>query len=370
MGYGVLFMVGLLTSVHCIAMCGGINLSQCLPNQNAADEETEKRTFLPTILYNLGRVISYTVIGFLLGLIGWLIGGSSGGMGVPTVLQGILKWIAGVFMVIMGINMLGIFPWLRRFSIQMPRFVARFIHQKRTVSVRPFMVGLLNGLMPCGPLQSMQILVLASANPFTGALSMFMFGLGTVPLMLGLGSVVSVLGKRFTSAVANIGAVLVTILGIAMLGQGSSLIGLFSEKSLLFFVIGLSVIGFVSVIPFKDQTVHIVSVASALICVSMAGVVLYQSDRNALQSDVELQLVDGTQQINSILLPGQYPTITVVAGIPVRWTIDAPKENINGCNYKMLIPEYGIEYAFHENENVIEFTSTEAGTFFIHAGWE
>lgn len=52
--------------------------------------------------------------------------------------------------------------------------------------------------MPCGPLQSMQIVALASGNIFTGAFSMFCFSLGTVPLMLGFGSVVSALGKHFT----------------------------------------------------------------------------------------------------------------------------------------------------------------------------
>ena len=91
MGYGMLFVVGLITSVHCIAMCGGINLSQSLPR--TGEENTGVRTFLPSVLYNLGRVLSYTAIGFLLGLIGMVLGGGSRG-GVPFLLQGILKIIA------------------------------------------------------------------------------------------------------------------------------------------------------------------------------------------------------------------------------------------------------------------------------------
>lgn len=67
MGYGMLFVVGLLTSVHCIAMCGGINLSQCLPGS-----VRQKNALLPSLCYNAGRVISYTVIGLVLGLIGLL----------------------------------------------------------------------------------------------------------------------------------------------------------------------------------------------------------------------------------------------------------------------------------------------------------
>ncbi len=69
MGYGMLFVIGLLTSIHCIAMCDGINLSQSLPRADASAESDQKhmKAFIPALLYNLGRVISYTVIGFILG---------------------------------------------------------------------------------------------------------------------------------------------------------------------------------------------------------------------------------------------------------------------------------------------------------------
>lgn len=212
MGYGMLFLIGILTSVHCIAMCGGINLSQCIP-RSAGKEDSRFGAFRSAVLYNLGRVISYTGIGFLLGLAGMLVG-ETYGAGISPFFQGILKMAAGVFMVILGINMLGIFPWLRRFQLQLPRFLVRNVNRKKAGSSQPFVIGLLNGMMPCGPLQSMQIVALASANPFAGALSMLAFSLGTVPLMLGLGSFVAMLGKRFSSKVMETGAVLVVVLGL------------------------------------------------------------------------------------------------------------------------------------------------------------
>lgn len=150
MGYGMLFVAGLFISVHCVAMCGGINLSQSLPQ----DENAEGQRFLPLIFYNLGRVISYTVIGFLLGLVGLVLGGGSGA-GIPVLLQGVLKLIAGALMVVMGINMLGIFPWLRRLNLKIPNFLVKGPVRKMAGSRRPLVVGLLNGLMPCGPLQSL-----------------------------------------------------------------------------------------------------------------------------------------------------------------------------------------------------------------------
>lgn len=105
--------------------------------------------------------------------------------GIPLILQGILKIIAGLFMVIMGINMLGVIPVLRKFQIRFPNKLANKISRRKIIEKRPFFVGLLNGLMPWGPMQSMQIIALGSGNPVSGAFAMLMFSLGTVPLMLG-----------------------------------------------------------------------------------------------------------------------------------------------------------------------------------------
>ncbi|MGN1165456.1 MAG: sulfite exporter TauE/SafE family protein [Lachnospiraceae bacterium] len=231
MGYGMLFVTGLVTSVHCIAMCGGINLSQCIAGVDV--EENKKGGFYTAwsaFLYNLGRVISYTLIGAALGLAGMLISGDSQ-FGVSTFIQGIIKMIAGIVMVIMGINMLGIFPGLRRFHLRIPILFAS--KNQRKTKRQPLMTGLLNGFMPCGSLQALQIIAFASGNPLVGALSMLTFCLGTVPLMMGLSSVVSVLGSRFKQEVINVGAVLVTVFGLAMLFQGGSLSGvLLSPQSI------------------------------------------------------------------------------------------------------------------------------------------
>jgi len=318
MGYGMLLAIGFITSFHCIAMCGGINLSQCIPREaSQTHDQSRFYTLRPALLYNLGRVASYTVTGFLLGLVGFLLGGGTS-YGISTMLQGILKLIAGTFMVIMGINMLDLFPGLRKFYPRMPKFLTAKINAQKAKSNRPLIVGLLNGLMPCGPLQSMQLVALASGSPISGMLSMLLFSLGTVPLMLGLGAVVSLLGQKFTKKVMNIGAILVIVLGLAMFSQGRSLSGLFA---------------------FTSQS--------------------NSSQSNGSESNE--QLTEGTQVVTSTLSLGEYPDITVQVGVPVKWVINAPDGSINGCNYRMLIQEYGIEYTLQEDENVIEFTPTEVG---------
>ena len=316
MGYGMLFIIGLITSVHCVAMCGGINLSQCIP-KSGQEEINQGRlsAFRPAFLYNLGRVISYTAVGFLAG-------GLGAAVTFSNTFQGVLKLAAGIFMVIMGINMLGIFPWLRRLNPRMPKFIAVKIQKEKSKSNSPFFVGLLNGLMPCGPLQAMQIYALSTGNPFSGALSMFLFSLGTVPLMFILGALSTVLSKKFTSRVMTAGAVLVVVLGLSMFTQGVSLAGI-SPSAILPGLEGIS--------------------------------------GNQQESSGQIKIEDGVQVINSTLSPGRYPNIKVQAGIPVKWIIDAPAGSINGCNNRMIIREYGIEYSFHTGENVVEFTPDKTG---------
>lgn len=225
-------------------------------------------------------------------------------------------------MVIMGINMLGLFPWLRKLNPRIPAIFAKRIDQKKSMSSSPFLVGLLNGFMPCGPLQAMQLYALSTGNPFSGAFSMFMFSMGTVPLMFGLGAVSTVLGKRFSQKVMMVGGVLVVVLGMSMFSQGSRLAGMQPPNLLL-------------------------------------NLINSRSDNQEVNQQVTIK--DGVQIVKSTLSSGRYPNIHVQANIPVRWVIDAPKGSINGCNNRMLIRDFGIEYSFQTGENVIEFTPTSSG---------
>ncbi|MDO4493328.1 MAG: sulfite exporter TauE/SafE family protein [Clostridia bacterium] len=319
MGYGMLFAVGVLTSVHCIAMCGGINLSQSMPTKSTAyGAPLRKRQVSASLLYNLGRVISYTCIGAVLGSIGMVVTGGSTG-GIPLLLQGILKTTAGILMVIMGIRTLGWFRGFGGLNIRLPKKLADGIVRKRLTENRPLLVGILNGFMPCGPMQSMQIVALGSGNPFSGAAAMFMFSLGTVPLMLGLGSIVTLLGKKYTKTVMRVSGILVIVLGMAMFTQGAALAGF---------------------------------------DLNIAG----STSRNA-EPDTYVLSGDGTvQYVESTLDFGTYPEITVRRGVPVKWTIRVPEEVINGCNYKMNIKSFGITHVFEPGDNLIEFLPEEAGT--------
>lgn len=348
MGFGMLFVIGLMTSVHCIAMCGGINISQCL-------SENKKFSGLYPVMYNLGRVVSYTVIGFVLGFAGMLFG-TGENLGVSSIIQGLIKSFAGIYMVIMGVNMLGFVPQIKRLTFHLPNFIGKF----RVKNSQPFVVGLLNGFMPCGPLQSIQLVALATGNPFTGGLSMFAFSLGTVPLMLGLGSLVSVLGKRFTDRMMTVGAILVTVMGLAMVSQGASLTGMIKSENLMVLVVMLAVMCIVENINFNKRQVKTVSLMIILfvgVFTSRFMAINYVSENDESSYHME----NGVQVVESQLASGKYPSIKVKKDVPVRWIINAPDGSINGCNYKIYINSYGIEHTFQKGENIIEFTPTKSG---------
>ena len=360
MNYGILLIIGLLTGVHCIAMCGGINLSQTLKkegegnkleinneqltireegegdklainNEQLSIEDRTKKDgiyslLMPSILYNGGRLVSYTAVGVLVGALGSVITLSGH-------FQGIVQLVAGVFMVIMGINMLGLFPSLRRFIPQMPAklqksFDSLFV--KKTDGQKtgrgPLVIGFLNGFMPCGPLQAMQVYALSTGSPIRGGISMFLFCVGTIPLMFALGAASSALsgakGRTFSRRIMQIGAILVAALGLVMFSNGWSLSGFPSP-------------------------------------IERTASIKYSSIDDSPVPAIQ----EGMQIIKSTLQPNRYPAITVQQGIPVRWIINAPPGSINGCNNRMIIREYGIQHTFKQGDNVIEFIPEKAGKF-------
>jgi len=349
MGYGMLLIIGLLTGVHCIAMCGGINLSQTLKKENApadAASQTNKSKssfnfslLLPGILYNSGRLGSYTAAGILVGALGSVITLSGR-------FQGVVQLIAGVFMVIMGINMLGLFPVLRRFIPQMPKLFAKKTDERKSAH-SPLVVGFLNGFMPCGPLQAMQVYALSTGSPVKGGISMFLFCAGTIPLMFALGAASSALsgakGKTFSRRVMQAGAILVAALGLVMFSNGWSLSGFTNSP---------------------DKTAPVETADAPKEIISPQPQPAPNADANPSESKQFVPVIEnGMQIVRSTLRPNRYPAIIVQQGIPVRWTITAPPGSITGCNYAAIFNEYGIEHVFHQGENVIEFTPVKTGKF-------
>lgn len=287
--YGMLFVTGLLTSIHCVSMCGSINLVASINNEN-------KREFKRPILYNLGRIISYTVVGGLVGFLGKVIS-------INNVVSGIIIIIASMIMLLMSLTMLNIIK-------------VRFKFFKYKVSNRnPFIIGLFNGLMPCGPLQAMQVYALTTGSIFKGTISMLLFGLGTVPLILFTGVIFSSMKGKTKILINKIASVLILVLSIIMLNRG-----------LLSLNIDL----------FKN---------------------------NNYGDYVKTTIKNGYQEIEFNLNYDNYEDIIVQKGVPVKIIINVSEDKLTGCNNEIIISKYNIKKKLEVGVNVIEFTPKDEETF-------
>ena len=299
--YAVLFVVGVLTSLHCVGMCGGIMLSQSLSKESKNKFEAVQ----PALLYNIGRVISYTILGGAIGALG-----SVFTLSIAT--KAAVQIFAGVFMIIMGLNMAG-FSAFRKFQIRLPQFACK----AKSKSGSPLIVGLLNGLMPCGPLQTMQLFALGTGSAAKGALAMFVFSIGTVPLMLTFGALSGLLSKGYTKKILKFSGVLIIVLGLIMGNRGLALAG----------------ININPITAFASNSV---------------------GSSNPYVAKATLQ--DGIQIINMTADNNGYKpnAFYVQKGIPVKWIIDG--KELNSCNNAIVARALNLERKIKKGENIIEFT--------------
>ena len=294
--YTMLFLTGLLTSIHCVSMCGAINLIATL-NQNSQNR------FERPLKYNLGRLISYTILGGIAGLLGSI-------LTINNIISGIIITIAGLAMFVMSLEMLGFF--------RIPRI--KFLTPKHKKTSNPFLIGLLNGLMPCGPLQAMQLYALSTSSMLKGALSMFLFGLGTMPLMLLTSVIFTNLKGKNKILINNIASVLILVLSVLMLNRG---------------LVALNI----NIPAFEGNTKYLTP-----------------------------NIIDDTQVVEFDLSYNGYQNIKVEVDKPVKMIIHVDKKYLTGCNNSLTIPEYNINQELKVGDNIIEFHPTKEGTF-IYTCW-
>ena len=215
MTLGYLFVVGLLTSTHCLGMCGGILLSQtteALPLAEAAQRDA-KRGIWASLAYNGGRVVSYTAVGAAFGAVGAVIS-------YTMQVKSMVFTIAGILVVLIGLQLWGVAPWLRRLAPETPAFCTLPEGKKKRFYGRPLIIGLLTGVMPCGALAAMWAYAMGTGSAGRGALSMLVFALGTVPLLFVFGAVNAFIPRKATKYMVKASAVLVVALGASMLIGG------------------------------------------------------------------------------------------------------------------------------------------------------
>ncbi|MDD4690526.1 MAG: sulfite exporter TauE/SafE family protein, partial [Eubacteriales bacterium] len=180
---------------------------------------------------------------------------------------------------------------------------------------------------PCGPLQIVQLYGLGTRSVIFGALSMFIFSLGTVPLLFSFGAMNTFINKKNINRILKVSALLVIILGFVMAARGFALSGVMINVPAM---------------------VH--------------------SSKNNV-GEAAIARIDGSVQTVTISIkPNSFTPIVVQKGIPVRWVINADPANLNECNKAIHSSKFRIEQELSQGENIVEFTPQEEGEF-VYTCW-
>ena len=294
--YGMLVLTGLLTSIHCISMCGALSLTAAFQGENG------KESLWRPVLYNAGRLVSYTAIGCAVGALG-------GVLSIDPAVSGIIILLSAGLMLLMALKMLGV--------IDLPELWC--FRGEKAGSRNAFVIGLLNGFMPCGPLQAMQLYALSTGSALAGGGAMLLFGLGTVPLMLSMGVFINIAKGQWRNRINKAASVVMLVLALTMLNRG--LLGLNVDVSRLL------------------------------------------ETRQSYEGYTAAVLHDEFQEVTLELDYGSFGDFLVLKGVPVLLNIHADAGYITGCNNAVMLRDFGINKRLQPGDNYITFTPEESGEY-------
>ena len=206
-------LAGILGSAHCLGMCGGIS-GLFAVNAGVAT----LRTQIPFALtYNAGRVVSYAVLGSIVGLFGSVIVKAS-----PSVAVGI-RLASGIIIILVGLKVAFDIRWLNAIERRGASIWSRIAPAAKglvpvTSLPRALGLGLLWGWLPCGLVYSVLLLAATTTDVIGGALVMVAFGLGTMPAMLATGVSASKLAQFMSGKRLGAG-LLIIVLGLATIAM-------------------------------------------------------------------------------------------------------------------------------------------------------
>jgi len=300
-GYGLIFIIGIFAGFHCIGMCGGLVVAYS--TKNIQNEEARKRKLLPHLEYNAGRLISYFLIGGILGGVGSF-------FGINPIFTGSILIIASILMLLMGLSFIKSYPLLEKIKLNTPQFIARFLFRNKNNKKPkgPFIIGILNGFMPCGPLQAMELYALTSGNVTIGALSMGAYALGTIPIMLIFGFFISNIASEYANKIIKFSGILIIILAIIMLNRGLTSFGY-------------------NFLSFNSNPT-----------------------KNSEEKENNYQVIK-----MDLTYYGYVPNVLYIKkGVPVKWIINV--KQMSGCTNAIMIESLNIKRDLKYGENIIEFT--------------
>lgn len=351
MNLGVIFLTGLTTGgLTCLAVQGGL-LATTLTKQVAtpsAASPTKRRAkkrsrskgsemltgiqitqnVWPVVYFMSAKLLAYTLLGALLGALGSAIQ-------ITPVMRAVMQLLAGLFMLATALNMFNVHPIFRYAVIQPPKALTRLVrHQaKSQEAFAPAVLGLMTVLIPCGTTQAMELLAVTSGNPIWGALTMFVFVLGTSPTFMVLGFLATRMRGKYQSVFAIGAAFAILFLGIVSLDGGLNLLGS----------------------PLAPSRV-LASLTQPRVVSASAGI-------------AQANVVDGAQELairaeNYGYAPNYW---SAQSGQPIRLRLLT--NNSYGCTRAFVIPSLGIQEILPETgERIIDLPAQQPGTLYFTCG--
>jgi sulfite exporter TauE/SafE len=324
MGYGLVFLVGLVASFStCVAVTGGLLLAASAKYNEANPQLDRFQRFRPHVFFNVGRVLSYTLFGGLIGALGAAIS-------LSPMTSGIIALAASAMMILFGLQMLGLLPSLGRFQPRASKTMTQSVKQLagRGANSTAFAFGAVTFFLPCGFTQALQLYVLAKGDFAAGALTMLAFSLGTLPALLSISALSSFVGGVFQPYFIRIAGVALIALGAFNIQYGLVLTG---------------------------------GVGQTTITAENAGIA---------QSRIGGVRTVGGKQIANMKVVGleyQPNRFAVDKDIPVEWRIEA--KDAEGCGRFLVIPKLRISKLLSSTETtVITFVPRDIGDIEFNCG--
>lgn len=196
-------LFGFFASFHCVGMCSGTVLSL------SAGKQPWKRE----LLFNAGRVLCCTVVGAILGVLGYVVS-------LNVYLRALIPLLCAIIMIVMALQMLGLLRWLQ---IRVGSGIAARLRKHGNSGA--FVLGLMTALLPCGMLQTVQLYALGSERMISGMLIMLVFGVCSTPVLFAFGVLAGKLNGLRQRTFLIISALLILWMAVRMALKGLRLMG-------------------------------------------------------------------------------------------------------------------------------------------------
>jgi len=199
-------VMGFAGSLHCIGMCSPLAM---------AVSNVTPRVALNRLIYNAGRIITYGILGAVIGIIGWTIPFGNF-QNLVSILLGVTLLIFGVLGV-SNVRVPGLTNILQHATAYLKKLFGKFLQQKTYASV--FILGSLNGILPCGLTFLALTFCLTLNSPVDSFYYMVLFGLGTLPAMLGFTAILMRLLKRFNVSLRKVTTTMLILSGCLLIAR-------------------------------------------------------------------------------------------------------------------------------------------------------